>query len=373
MGNLPLAGDFNAGPEAIKYPLAIDLCTICGLLQVRETVDHSVLFNENYCYASSTVPALVRHFEEFARTIPSGCKVFEIAPNDGVLLAPLGERGILCAGMDASANIVRLAQERGCNVICGFFNKESSSRAADLVPGGKYDIVTCSNVFAHNPDPDSIMEGVREILKPGGTLIIEVHDAKKLHALLQWDCFYHEHCFYWTQRALQRYLWRHGFRTVNCTELTMHGGAFRMISRWEPELGEHAQFLSYVSPEEWREFGDRARRSRNTLNELMEDLGTTYNIKLLGAAGRASTLVNWANLQSFIQCAYDGSPLRIGKQIPGTSIRIRDEQELLEPTVCEGRYRYGLLGAWHLRESLIKKFKHPFNLFICPLPNATIY
>ncbi len=117
LGKLPLAGNFHDGLTAPRYRLAVDHCPGCDFLQVRDTVPHEVLFNSNYCYASSTVPALVKHFEGLAEIItdllPTDGRVLEIGANDGILSAHLKHRGVVSIGLDASLNVTLLAQERG--------------------------------------------------------------------------------------------------------------------------------------------------------------------------------------------------------------------------------------------------------------------
>ena len=58
LGNMPLAGGFLAGKEAIQqeklYPLPVHVCCQCGLVQILEVVDPEVLFKD-YSFSSSTI------------------------------------------------------------------------------------------------------------------------------------------------------------------------------------------------------------------------------------------------------------------------------------------------------------------------------
>ena len=99
LGRMPLAGDFRQrGETNALYPLAVDVCVRCGLLQIREEVPPTLIFSPWYSYASSTVPGLVRHFQEYARYValrPGAARkrLLEIGCNDGVFLKPLAEAG----------------------------------------------------------------------------------------------------------------------------------------------------------------------------------------------------------------------------------------------------------------------------------------
>ena len=94
MDPMPLAGQFcSDSREALGahcLPLSWVLCHHCGLVQVVEDVDESILFRR-YNYASSTVSGLVKHFENYASHLvaaygTSPIRILEIGCNDGVLL-----------------------------------------------------------------------------------------------------------------------------------------------------------------------------------------------------------------------------------------------------------------------------------------------
>ncbi|MGH2627113.1 MAG: class I SAM-dependent methyltransferase, partial [Anaerolineales bacterium] len=115
-GLVPLAGDFRpVGERNDLYPLEIDGCPICGLVQVRQPVPFGVLFGPQYRYLSSTTPSLVRHFREYAMSLPlgEGMSVLEVGCNDGVFLDALRDRGYEAVGVEASSNVAEAAAAKG--------------------------------------------------------------------------------------------------------------------------------------------------------------------------------------------------------------------------------------------------------------------
>lgn len=369
-GLMPLAGDYQHGIRAERYPLQIDHCEACGVLQVRQTVPHEVLFNDQYCYASSTVPALRTHFADLAEQIQTiawreDLRVLDIGANDGVLLRTLKALGIDATGVDASQNLVDIARTEGLDNRCFVFNsKAAGEMVSDL--SRPFDIVTCSNVFAHNDDPNDFLEGVKKVLIPDGKLIIEVHDSYALYSKLQWDCFYHEHVFYWNVPSLRRILERHGFTLFKIERIAMHGGALRIIAHNAQKKSEVLTHL--VGDADWNKFGKDVKRSVDVLSQTLDRLRPTY---LFTVPGRSATLLN--AIQHNVVSAFDGSPLRAGKLVPGQAIRICPEVDF--PGIVGLINGYVLLGAWHLRDQLIPKlepFKHQIKGIITPLPNVMI-
>jgi SAM-dependent methyltransferase len=370
---MPLAGDFRAKGEAnALYPLAVDGCASCGLLQVRDLVDPRILFHSSYSYASSTVPALVDHFRAYADSVAlppaeRGKRLLEVGCNDGVFLVPLQLAGYEVSGVEASSNVAHLAQAKGLPVQIDFFGSKLAK--AMKASGGPVDVVTCSNVFAHNPSLDDFVEGIRELLDPQrGEFWVEVHSAHSLYANLQWDCFYHEHCFYWTIHALSKYLASRGLYLRRYRMTPMHGGAIRAVfgaaraavAIEEEELGRP----------HWTAFNQRCQRSREIIHETIRALPIRY---AFGAAGRAVTLINWCDLKERLQFVVDGSSLRHGRVIPNTEVPIISEEVFAASVdindwcfVTAHNYLPGIAAK------VRKWFPQKPVKFVTPLPNVVV-
>ncbi len=373
MGQMPLAGDFRPrGERHNLYPLAIDGCASCGLLQVREPVDPRILFHSGYSYASSTVPALVEHFERYAESVAlslsqRGKRVLEVGCNDGVFLVPLRRVGYGVFGVEAAANVAELARGKDLRVLVDLFGSRVARQLRETE--GAFDVITCSNVFAHNPNLDDFVEGVRHLLEPErGEFWVEVHSAHSLFAGLQWDCFYHEHCFYWTIHALAKYLASRGLYLSRYQFTAMHGGAIRAVftcrqatvSIPEEELG----------PVQWTDFKNKCLRSRSIIQESVTTLPIRY---AFGAAGRAVTLINWTKIDNRLQFVVDGSPLRYGRLIPNTEVPIIAESEYAQ---LDGVNDWCFVTAHNYLagiSSKVKKwFPHQRMKFVTPLPHVVI-
>jgi hypothetical protein len=75
------------------------------LLQLTDLSPITEIFHKNYRYSSSTVPDLVRHFENYtaflASRLDSGARVFEFGCTDGVLLNLSQQKGCDHTGIEA--------------------------------------------------------------------------------------------------------------------------------------------------------------------------------------------------------------------------------------------------------------------------------
>ena len=288
LGELPLAGGFLAGPEAIAaerlYPLEVHGCEQCGLIQILNPIDPDILF-QDYSFSSSTIQPLVDHFESYAEWISSALapkKVVEFGCNDGVLLAPLEKRGITAIGVDVSKNITDMARAKGLKVETGLFGVEVAQAVRSL--WGPVDVVTGSNVFAHNQYPGSILDAANKVLTAGGHLCLEFMYAGDLLEQLQWDTLYHEHLTFYGLSTISILLKRYGFHVIHAERLPMHGGSLRIcagrssdegISPTVVQLMEWERQKSLSDIETWRKFSHDCRWKIDVVKNVFDDLRRT--------------------------------------------------------------------------------------------------
>jgi len=240
LGKQPLAGGFlppeaDAIEKEKRYALPIDICENCGLVQTLHVIPPKQLFT-HYCFSSSTVPSLVVHFQEYAKWLKKNYHpqfVVEFGCNDGILLAPLEKIGIKACGIDISENITEMAQAKGLNAIQGFFDSVMAEKIKRKE--GLADIVTGSNAFPHNDEPEKVLKAAKKILKKNGHFIVEIMYAGDLLIQLQWDSMYHEHLSYFCATTLEVLFNRFGFHMVDVEHLPMHAGSLRVVAAADPK------------------------------------------------------------------------------------------------------------------------------------------
>ncbi|MGH9079148.1 MAG: methyltransferase domain-containing protein, partial [Acidimicrobiales bacterium] len=303
LGDLPLAGGFLSEeqiPSEQRYPLLVSVCERCGLVQIVHPVDPEVLF-QDYSFATGTVPGLVRHFDEYAQWITDvlGSKsVIEFGCNDGTLIAALASRRVQALGIDLAANITEMARQQGRNVITGAFGPGTVDELREQT--GRVDLITGSNVFAHNSDPAGILEAADALLTEDGLLSLEVMYAGDLWEQLQWDTLYHEHLTFYSLGTLEKLLDRHGFVPAIAQRIPMHGGSLRLVAarkggrRPDPSVDQVRDWEETVALNRaatWDGFADACRRRIDVFGDTMQRLSRHSSIWGYGAAGKATMWV----------------------------------------------------------------------------------
>jgi SAM-dependent methyltransferase len=380
LGELPLAGGFIDDESQIaaerSFPLLISVCESCGLVQIVEPVDPEILF-QDYSFATGTVAGLVRHFDGYAEWIErtfAPRTVVEFGCNDGTLLAALESRGIRAVGVDLSANITDLAREQGRDVVTGAFGPQIVPELRERI--GAVDLVTGSNVFAHNADPGAILAAADALLAPRGRLCLEVMYAGDLLDQLQWDTLYHEHLTFYSLETLSRLLRRHGFEPIAALRIPMHGGSLRLASARggarppgasvaELEAWERERRLNDAAT--WDGFAADCHRRMDAFGTTMRRLSETASISAYGAAGKATMWVNACDMD-YLEAVVDASPLRAGKLMPGTHTPIITPEEFRhnEPD-------YVFVSAWNYLDSIRSNEPQYPGYWIVPLPEMRVH
>jgi 2-polyprenyl-3-methyl-5-hydroxy-6-metoxy-1,4-benzoquinol methylase len=327
-GNQPLAGQFPELTETSsackRFPLDLSQCLNCGLLQVTHIPEIEEIFNAQYRYSSSTIAPLVSHFQGLSDWLAQRCparefpRVLEFGCNDGVLLQQMKGRGYACTGVDASDNIAALARAKGLNVYTAFFTQKF---VASLNLEQKFDVISCSNVFAHIDDLEDITQACWRALRVGGFFCIEVHDGDMIFSQNQFDTIYHEHLTYFTLNTLSEHLERHGFEISTSVRTDMHGGGLRVLAKKINSSEQLKSTTTQASPTK-KIYGDLSlslEQARQNIVTLSQQHGKLWGY---GAAGRSQMFINFLDASKYFERIYDDSPLRQGRYIVGTDIAI---------------------------------------------------
>ncbi|OVE84560.1 class I SAM-dependent methyltransferase [Natronolimnobius baerhuensis] len=103
----------------------------------------------------------------------NGKRVLDAGCGDGHYAATLAERGGDVLGVDASAEMVRVARER--------YGDEANFRRADLteslssIDDNAMDVVLCQHVMSHLPSLETPLSEFARVLRPGGSLVVSTH------------------------------------------------------------------------------------------------------------------------------------------------------------------------------------------------------
>ncbi|HWB19398.1 MAG TPA: class I SAM-dependent methyltransferase [Phycisphaerales bacterium] len=383
MANAFLTEDDLRKPEP-KFPLSAHYCGNCGLVQVLDVVDPSLLFS-HYTYFSSASKPMVDHFAEVAADLHKtyltdpGDLILEIGSNDGIMLKNLVGKSRL-VGIDPADNIADIAAKNGVTTIPRFFNPHNASMIRELFGGAK--VVFAANCFAHIDDIDGIMEGVTKVLDDDGVFVFENHRFTDMVKSKCFDQIYHEHLCFYTLRPIEHLMDRFGMRVIDARTIPTHGESFQIHAARKGSSYAEKPSVAKVRAEE-AGMGLNDPKTYTKLAKEVDELCKAM-VKMLkdfkaqgkriigyGAPGKGNTLLNYCGIDgSILEYVVDTTPIKQGRYTPGTHIPIRSPEVLKTDTPD-----YCLLLSWNYADAILKK-EEPLRKrgvkFILPVPRLEV-
>lgn len=388
LGLQPLANNLLrpedlAKPEP-KFPLRLAVCQSCWLLQITDLVPPVELFSE-YLYFSSFSDLMLRHAKTAAERyigefgLNKSSLVVEVASNDGYLLKNFKAAGVPCLGIEPAQNIAKVARDLGIETLVEFFGTGLAQKLT--AQGRSADLILGNNVFAHAPNTNDFVGGLRALLKPGGRVVLEFPYAAEFIEKSEFDTIYHEHVFYFSLTALVPLFRRHGLEIFHVEHLPIHGGSLRLFAGRDGDHAAQASVAQLLEEERrkglnglayYQGFAQRVLDLRRSLNELLCDLkrqGKT--VAGYGASAKGSTLLNFFGLGSdVLDFVADRSTYKQGRLTPGTHLPIVPPDQLVKR-----RPDYTLLLTWNFADEILaqqKAYRDQGGKFIVPIPKVAV-
>lgn len=144
----------------------------------------------------------LRRAQVFASVLSPGDRVLDLGVGDGALLKYIiDERQVVGYGLDVSHKAVEFCRAQGLNVDLADVNRPISETVSE-----PFDYVILSEIIEHLPDPESLLDSLRPIVRKG--ILISIPNTGFYHHRLrllmgrfplQWVVTPGEHLRYWTR------------------------------------------------------------------------------------------------------------------------------------------------------------------------------
>jgi SAM-dependent methyltransferase len=369
LSNAYLTRDALDRPEA-RYPLRVDVCTACWLVQTEDCALPAELFDADYAYFSSYSTSWLCHAEQYLAmaaerfTLGSSSLVVEVAANDGYLLQYAKARNIPALGIEPTARTSAAARAKGIDIVEDFFG---TRLAAELRRQGKVaDLMVANNVLAHVPDINDFVSGFAAMLRPCGVATFEFPHLMQLVRHNQFDTIYHEHFSYLSLTAVARIFAANGLDIFDVEELTTHGGSLRVYAQRKDtgerpastavermlarEDAEGMQTTAY-----YQGFQARAEEARNDFTAFLNHARRAgKSVAAYGAAAKGNTLLNFAGVGAdLISFVADRNPLKQGKFLPGSRIPVVEET-----AIAAAKPNYIIILPWNLADEIMAQLDY---------------
>ncbi|MCK9403279.1 MAG: class I SAM-dependent methyltransferase [Chitinophagaceae bacterium] len=369
-GDMPIANGFLS-PDKFQneyfFHMQVAHCENCSMVQLIETPDREMMFNENYAFFSGTSLAMKQHFKEFAEDVNKRFLnnqdpfVVEIGSNDGIMLQNFKEWGIRHLGIEPSANVAKVAMEKGINTIVDFFDEALANKI--VAENGQADAFIAANVMCHLPYFHSIVAGISKLIKKTGIVVFEDPYLGDVIEKISYDQIYDEHTFLFSVSSINFIFKEHGMEVIDVIHQETHGGSMRYIigHKGERDISKEAiqqmskeNSLGLNNPETYIQFRQNCESSKKLFKNLLVDLKSQgKTVAGYGATSKSTTILNYSDIgPDLIKYICDNTPIKQGKYSPGKHIPI------VPIETFRGNYpEYVVLFAYNHAKEIMEKEK----------------
>ena len=329
----PLANTFitEPVPEHEYYPLAVNRCGHCNHLQLTHVVNPEIIYKD-YAYVSGTSQTYLDYMSWFAKWCREYSDkyighVLDIGCNDGSQLDAFAGLGFITYGVDPAENLHSTSVEKGHKVVCGFWDKSSIKK----LKHDKFNIVTCQNAFAHNPDPVKFLRLLESLMAKDGMVFIQTSQADMIRNN-EFDTIYHEHVGFYCVNSFNEMCKRTDFNLIDVIKTPIHGTSYVFVLSQDRKRNKHIKNLIAMEADllEKETYTRWSTRSHKMISEFASRINLFreqgFKIVGYGAAAKGNTLLNFAKAD--LDFVIDDNPLKQGKFTPGRNIPIVSAEHL---------------------------------------------
>lgn len=212
-------------PDRVHYRIVT--CKQCGLVRSNPVLGEEALTRlyeqSHFTYAQESIWAsktYAHYFKQYLGHLGQDARVLEVGCGNGTFLAELHSLGYKnIFGVEPSKESIAHA-----GVVQGFIYQ--GILKPEIYPAGHFDVIACFQVLDHIAAPNEFLATCSSYLKPGGSLLLIMHDIGAWTAkLLGRSCpmVDIEHPFLYNKNTLKKMVNKHGLKT---------DGAFTVKNRY---------------------------------------------------------------------------------------------------------------------------------------------
>jgi hypothetical protein len=344
---------------------------MCGLVQLRDLVAGSEMYEHMYGYCSGISATMRAHLREyndeimFLAALEDGDAVLDIGSNDATFLK-MYPNTLTRHGCDPTGSQF-VSEYEGLLLTPTYFRKET------VAPFGlKYKVVSSISMFYDLPDPVQFARDIYDVLHDDGLWTFEQSYIKTMLERNSFDTICHEHVEYYGVRQLRYILELAGFKIVRISLNDCNGGSTRVFaakkeSCWTEDIRTVGALLidevHLADPETYRAFMARCDTEIAKLKAHLATGATTY---VYGASTKGNCLLQYAGIgPDQAKYAVERNPAKVGCTT-STGIEIISEETMrAEPP------DYLLVLPWHFKAEIVEResaFLKAGGKLIFPLP-----
>ncbi len=366
----------------VKIPMTLMLCKDCGLIQLAETVNSDILY-QNYFYRTAINDTMRRDLKNFVddvmdhTTTEAGDYVVDIGANDCTMIG-MFPNYLNRIAVEPAKNINWDHVDGSIQIINDYFGKESILKATR---GKKVKIITATAMFYDFDDPNIATKDIKDLLDEGGVCGIQVSHLLATIKDMNFYDIVHEHLEYYSLESINNLMEKNGLTVFDASTNFVNGGSLRiLVTHKDNNVQKSKRYFEILAEEEkWqlRNPDTYYRYSKKILEYakisrdfVMKEISNGGLVIGLGASTKGNVLLQLCGIdKSLLPYISDRNKEKVGLKTLGTDIGIISEEEArkLKPTSM-------LVIPWNFKDEIIKREQNYIQdggklLFLMPYPH----
>lgn len=347
-GRQPLSTCFGNQPvSSLTVPvkdLSIGFCRLCGTIQLVDQFPLSMLQNKypagQFREPSAHLPAVVDKLVALG-AVRTDSSILGLSYIDAPLLDLLGDRGYGSGQIVDFTQLILWQENFGLETMQSVVSSpEFALRIGDMY--GKFDLVCARFMLEHAESAYVFLRALVGLVRPGGHLVVEVPDARKMLACGNHALVWEDHFTYFSPSSLLRLVEGVGGLPM---DLSLYSYAYENVIvailrvddvRSPPQPVADRGELESVA-EVLKEFAEGFEIRKAGLREKLEQrLSAGERLALFGAGHHSAKYINFYGFADLVEYVIDDNPSKQSLYMPGTDIVIKDSRFLMESelTTC---------------------------------------
>ena len=361
-------------------------CDSCHLVQLKDTVSASEMYEDLYGYRSGISNTMREHLRSYNQQIQNKIKleendnVLDIGCNDGTFLRNYPDN-VRKYGIDPTAKQFSKYHD-SLFIIPNYFTYDNLYSVIDKKL--KFKVISSISMFYDLPDPVQFAKDICQSLDDNGIWTLEQSYILTMLERNSFDTICHEHLEYYGLKQIQDIMNRAVLKIIHIEFNDCNGGSFRIYvtKRSNSNFNECSELIESILKREsgygldkietYSEFMKRCDVEVSKLNLLIDTIHkNNQRIYVYGASTKGNTLLQYAKITNQkIPFAVERNLDKVGRKTPGTDIEIISEE-----TMRQNPPEYLLVLPWHFRDEIVereKKYLEDGGKLVFPLPNFEI-
>ena len=376
----PVYGDFST----LKTPIVLCMCSQCGLVQLRDMVKSSELYEYEYGYRSGISNTMRQHLKEYQTKIVSKVELLEndividIGSNDSTMLQYYSNK-YRRIGVDPTGSQFK-QYYRDVELLPNYFTYDNVINTFGNI---KCKVISSISMFYDLRDPVQFAKDIYLLLHEDGIWTCEQSYLLTMLQRNSIDTICHEHLEYYSLTQIKDIADRANFKIVDVETNDCNGGSFRIFLA-KKESAAHTECSQLINEylqneieygvtkyETYQKFMDNCDVEINKLCKFIDIvLQNGQEMYVYGASTKGNCLLQYANLsKDKLKYAVERNLNKVGK-MTSTGIPIISEE-----IMRKNPPKYLLVLPYHFRDEIIQReqdFLNGGGQLVFPFPKFEI-